>query len=326
MAPGPDAARAPALASGVLQGGKNPAAFRHSSQWGRRTRRFDRGIWKHPSCRRALTSMTTELAGKTALITGAGRGGGRSPARREPRRRPARDGCPPGGGGVGEVPVAASSDRGWHGVPAAPGLDPDSARWLQALADDGPRRESALAELYAMLLRAARREAARRGPRVQITGPELEDLACQAAGDALLAITQKAGQFGAKAGSPPGRTSSSSWRYRPRWGAISGATRPGPWMPRAGTGCRTGSFRPAQESEWRDLLAAVRRAVDTELTPRQREVFVAVALNDVPADALAIKLGSNRNALYKMMFDARRKLRAALVADGYLPDAESRRS
>jgi len=85
-------------------------------------------------------------------------------------------------------------------------------------------------------------------------------------------------------------------------------------------------FDPARESEWRDLLLALRRAVDTELTPRQREVFVAVALNGVPADALAMKLGSNRNALYKMMFDARRKLRAALVANGYLDDAESRRS
>jgi DNA-directed RNA polymerase specialized sigma24 family protein len=85
-------------------------------------------------------------------------------------------------------------------------------------------------------------------------------------------------------------------------------------------------FDPAQESEWRDLLAALRRAIDTELTPRQREVFVAVALNQVPLDALVIKLGSNRNALYKMMFDARRKLRAALVANGYLHDAESRRS
>ena len=85
-------------------------------------------------------------------------------------------------------------------------------------------------------------------------------------------------------------------------------------------------FDPARESEWRDLLAALRRAVDTELTPRQREVFIAVALNNVPPDALAIKRGSNRNAIYKMMFDARRKLRAALVANGYLDDEESRRS
>jgi RNA polymerase sigma-70 factor (ECF subfamily) len=52
------------------------------------------------------------------------------------------------------------------------------------------------------------------------------------------------------------------------------------------------------------MLAALRRAVDTELTPRQREEFVAVALNDVPPDALAIRLGSNGNAPCKMMFDA----------------------
>jgi RNA polymerase sigma-70 factor (ECF subfamily) len=77
-------------------------------------------------------------------------------------------------------------------------------------------------------------------------------------------------------------------------------------------------FDPAQEVEWRDLLAALRRAVDDELTPRQRQVFVAIVLNDVPLDALALELASNRNAIYKMLFDARRKLRAALAANGYL--------
>jgi RNA polymerase sigma-70 factor, ECF subfamily len=58
--------------------------------------------------------------------------------------------------------------------------------------------------------------------------------------------------------------------------------------------------------------------VDDELTPRQRQVFVAIVLNDVPLDALAIELASNRNAIYKMLFDARRKLRATLAAKGYL--------
>jgi RNA polymerase sigma-70 factor (ECF subfamily) len=58
--------------------------------------------------------------------------------------------------------------------------------------------------------------------------------------------------------------------------------------------------------------------VDGELTPRQREIFVAIVLNDVPLDALVLQLGANRNAIYKMLFDARRKLRAALVAGGYL--------
>lgn len=236
--------------------------------------------------------MTTELASKTALITGI-----------------------------------ASSNRGRGGVPAAAGLDPDSARWLQALADDGPRRESALAELYAMLLRAARHEAARRGPRMQITGPELEDLAYQAAGDALLAITQKAGQF-------RGESRFTTWAYKFVIFEVSAKVARHFWRhPTRSLDAESWDrlpdrfgFDPARESEWRDLLLALRRAVDTELTPRQREVFVAVALNGVPAHALAMKLGSNRNALYKMMFDARRKLRAALVANGYLDDAESRRS
>jgi RNA polymerase sigma-70 factor, ECF subfamily len=66
--------------------------------------------------------------------------------------------------------------------------------------------------------------------------------------------------------------------------------------------------------------------VDEELTARQREVFVAVVVNEVPLDALAARLGSNRNAIYKMMFDARRKLRAALAANGYLGPDTSRRS
>jgi RNA polymerase sigma-70 factor, ECF subfamily len=71
---------------------------------------------------------------------------------------------------------------------------------------------------------------------------------------------------------------------------------------------------------------APHRVVDTELTARQREVLVAVVLNDVPLDALAVRLGSNRNAIYKMMFDASRKHRAALAANGYQDQDSSRRT
>ena len=221
--------------------------------------------------------------------------------------------------------VMVSSDQELDEVPVNPQLDPDSASWLQWLADTGPRRESALAELHAMLVRAARREVARRGPHQQITGPELEDLAYQAAGDALLAITRKIGQF-------RGESRFTTWAYKFVVFEVSAKIGRHFWRNPAGSldaedwdrlPDRFG-FDPARESEWRDPLAALRRAVDTELTPRQREVFVAVALNGVPPDALAIKLGSNRNALYKMIFDARRKLRAALVANGYLHDEESR--
>ena len=83
---------------------------------------------------------------------------------------------------------------------------------------------------------------------------------------------------------------------------------------------------PAREAEWRDLLAALHRAVDEELTARQRRVFVALVLNNVPLDTLVIELGSNRNAIYKTLFDARRKIRAALAANGYISDDGGRRS
>lgn len=60
--------------------------------------------------------------------------------------------------------------------PASPAqLDPESAGWLGALADHGARREAALARLHEMLLRIAQRECRRRGPRLRITGPELDD-------------------------------------------------------------------------------------------------------------------------------------------------------
>jgi RNA polymerase sigma-70 factor (ECF subfamily) len=66
----------------------------------------------------------------------------------------------------------------------------------------------------------------------------------------------------------------------------------------------------------------VRRAVEEDLTERQRRVFIAIAVNGIPLDALVVQLGSSRNGIYKTMFDARRKLRAALAANGYLTAAE----
>ena len=61
--------------------------------------------------------------------------------------------------------------------------------------------------------------------------------------------------------------------------------------------------------EQEELLRAIQHAVRTELTPHQREVFCALALNGVPIDVLAERLGSTRGALYKTLHDARRKLR-----------------
>ena len=198
-------------------------------------------------------------------------------------------------------------------------LDPESAEWLRVLAVAGSEREAALTRLHGTLLRVAQREVRRRAQRLRITGPELEDLAYQAAADALMAVTAKLGQF-------RGESRFTTWAYKFVILEVSAKIgrhfwrRPDVRLDAEDWDLLPGrfGFEPAKQSEWRDLLTVLRRAVDTELTPRQREIFVAIVLNGVPLDALVARLGSNRNAIYKMVFDARRKLRAALAANGYL--------
>ena len=65
------------------------------------------------------------------------------------------------------------------------------------------------------------------------------------------------------------------------------------------------------------MLAILSRAIEEQLTERQRRVFVAGALNEAPLDVLAVELDTNRNAIYKNLFDARRKLRSALAGAGH---------
>jgi RNA polymerase sigma-70 factor, ECF subfamily len=228
---------------------------------------------------------------------------------------------------LGSIMTVPGNDTMPEAALPASQLDAESAQWLQALAETGAAREAALARLHELLLPIARREAARRGPRLTITGPELDDLAYQAAADALLAITGKLGQF-------RGESRFTTWAYKFVIFEVSAKIGRHFWRhPVVPLGAEQWErlparfgFDPAHEAECRDMAAAVRRAVDTELTPRQREVFVAIVVNDVPLDALVLSLDSSRGAIYKMMFDARRKLRAALVANGYLPDDAARGS
>jgi RNA polymerase sigma-70 factor (ECF subfamily) len=231
-------------------------------------------------------------------------------------------------GALGSIKVVVpAGPTGDEASATANRLDPESARWLSALTCTGPAREAALTRLHELLVRIAHAEVRRRGPQPQITGPELDDLAYQAAADALLAITGKLGQF-------RGESRFTTWAYKFVIFEVSAKLGRHFWRrPAATLGAEAWErlpdrfgFEPAQQSEWRDLLAALHRAVDQELTPRQRKVFVAIVVNEVPLDALVAQLGSNRNAIYKVMFDARRKLKAALAANGYLGPESSRRS
>jgi RNA polymerase sigma-70 factor, ECF subfamily len=195
-----------------------------------------------------------------------------------------------------------------------------SANWVEALRAGGAVQDDATARLHALLMRAARFEVARRKAGLaHLRGEELDEIATQCADDALMAVLRKLDDF-------RGESRFTTWAYkfalleaavalrRRAWQARELPVEPERWP-------ELGGQRSSLEAdvEQRELLAALRRAVDTELTPHQREVLVAVALNGVPIDVLAERLGSTRGALYKTIHDARRKLRGRLEAEGHLP-------
>jgi len=206
-------------------------------------------------------------------------------------------------------------------------LDADSVAWLEGLSCVGPEQDSTTVRLYELLLRVARREARRRSPQLGVTGPELDDLAYQAAADAVVKVVAKVGEF-------RGESRFTTWACK--FAIFEVSTKIGRhfWHHPATSMDAEDWDRlpdrfgldPAEASECGELVAALRTTVDHELTELQRRIFVAIVLNGVPLDALVMELGSNRNAIYKALFDARRKLRTSLVTNGYLADDASRRA
>jgi RNA polymerase sigma-70 factor (ECF subfamily) len=211
--------------------------------------------------------------------------------------------------------------------PGTTAPDPHSQRWLDGLRSDGARHDQCARELHAVLLRAARREIhRRRGWLGGATGPELDDLAHQTAGDALVAIIDNLDSY-------RGASRFTTWAYRFVMNQASIKTRRHLWSGRRVEFDDVDWARlpnplgtsPHRHSEQHAQLEALREAVEHTLSHRQREVFVAVALNDVPIDVVALRLDSNRGAVYKTLFDARTKLRASLAAAGY-PLTEQRKT
>lgn len=197
------------------------------------------------------------------------------------------------------------------------GLDMESAQWIESLR--GQSSEIAVRRLHALLLRVARSEIRRRNTGTTISGPELDDLAHQAASDAALLITNRLDQF-------RGESRFTTWAYKFVMFEVSTKLGRHFWNhPRSSRDLpdwdrlpeRFGRS-PVEEAESKELADAVRAAVEKCLTVRQREVFVALIIQEIPLDALTARLGTNRNAVYKLMFDARRKLHQELVAQGYI--------
>jgi len=197
-------------------------------------------------------------------------------------------------------------------------LDETSRSWVEQLQVGHPRHHETVAGLHLMMGKIAVRELARRQRQLPaLTGPEFEDLAQQAADDALVKVLNRLDSF-------RGLSRFTTWVYKFVICEVSTKVVGHAWhrqppslseevWEQLSAPSRCG---PEETLERRAQLRALREAIG-ELTERQRRVFVSIALNDVPIDVVALELGTNRNAIYKNLFDARQSLRARMAAAGH---------
>jgi RNA polymerase sigma-70 factor (ECF subfamily) len=201
-------------------------------------------------------------------------------------------------------------------VAATPALvDLESRQWVRDLRADGATADEAVARLHALLLRAARFEVTRQRTAMPHVRTSTDEVALEAADDALISVRARLDDF-------RGDSRFTTWAYKFALLEAAVKLRRRAWqgreLPTAPTGMNLFTdirLEPDVALEQRELLDTVQEGVDL-LTPHQRDVLVGLALNDVPIDVLAERLGSTRGALYKTLHDARVKLRRHVAAAG----------
>jgi RNA polymerase sigma-70 factor, ECF subfamily len=198
-------------------------------------------------------------------------------------------------------------------------LDEESRAWLQDLRAEGSAREAAVERLHALLLRAARFEVGRRRPGLpHLRGDEFGEIALEAADDALMSVLARLDDF-------RGASRFSTWVYKFALLEAAVKLRKRAWQGReipleqeSWDLLSSAGLGPADAAEQSELLAALQDGI-AALTPHQRRVLIALAVNGVPIDVLADRLNTNRGALYKTLHDARRNLRTYLTKRGLDP-------
>jgi RNA polymerase sigma-70 factor, ECF subfamily len=188
--------------------------------------------------------------------------------------------------------------------------------WVASLSAGGREQEDATRRLHELLLRAARFEVNRRRSSLD-SAVDVDQLAADAAHDALIALTAKLDSF-------RGESRFTTWAYKFALLEASVKVRRRAWRerevaldPAAWTRLPDIQSGPASSAESNELMEAVRRGLEEALTPHQRLVLVSATIECVPIDVLAERLDTTRGAVYKTLHDARRKLRRRLGEQGF---------
>jgi RNA polymerase sigma-70 factor (ECF subfamily) len=199
-----------------------------------------------------------------------------------------------------------------------------NAEWMAALEAEGDEQAVALADLRTYLLRAALFTLQRALHYVgHLQSSALGELAEDCAQEALTAILQHLHDF-------RGKSQFTTWAYafavntalvaarRERWAPVpldrileGSESQPSP------AGDEGGPPDPERRALQAEVMAAIRDGIEQHLTLRQQQVLRALVFEEVPLDEVVRRWGSNRNAVYKLLHDARRKLKTHLVARGF---------
>lgn len=199
--------------------------------------------------------------------------------------------------------------------------DLESREWLTRLSADGAVRDRALQSLYVLLLRMAY---ARLLPRWERVPPDaVDEIAVEAADEALVRVLAHLDDF-------RGASRFSTWacqfaitevsvslrRYRRQRREL-------PMEPEALVFLAGARSTVERQFETGELIEHIFDAVKDALTPHQRLVVLALAVDGVSPQALAASQKTNTGAVYKSLHDARRKLRARLAEQGLTPFDEA---
>jgi RNA polymerase sigma-70 factor (ECF subfamily) len=189
---------------------------------------------------------------------------------------------------------------------------------VEARRSNGSRRDDAIRRLHALLYREARFEVRRRTARLtHPSGGDLDDLAVQAADDALVAILAKLHHF-------RGDSLFTTWarrfaqheapaKIRRRLGRGRGREFPMEIEVEQARMWAAHAESPHEHCVARDAARTLTRLIAEELTAHQREVLIAVTIHGVATEDLATRLDTTSGAIYKTLHDARRKLKAGLL-------------
>ena len=197
--------------------------------------------------------------------------------------------------------------------------------WISALRAGRVGHDDAVRRLREIVARAARHQLTRM-PQVwtELGGVRAEEIIESAANEATVAVLARLDAF-------EGRSKFTTWVYKFGIRYAAAEARRALWRDRPvdldgqpeppSDQAMTRSdqaMTPEVYVEAKDFSAAVSVALETALTPHQRRIALALLVDQVPIDVLAERLGTNRNALYKTLHDARVRLRTELRDRGYL--------